>query len=171
MIPIKNAPEIAKRIWAQEKLPVVFRPKEGELAVKLPYHEDNRIWLKGNGRRRPKWHPKGKYWTVPASWYQRILQQSLDRFGAAYTIRPGRKITKCAPACMNAKGPDCECSCEGQNHGKGVDPRRRWNVINESLAVSWGPETLRCTFLVAPRGGAIDQRTATMAARLIADHR
>lgn len=25
---------------------------------------------------------------------------------------------KCGPKCRSAKGPDCECSCGGQNHGE-----------------------------------------------------
>jgi hypothetical protein len=60
VIPIENAPEIAERIWAQRKLPIVYRPTRGKLLVKLPFREDNRLWLKGEGSRRPKWNPDGK---------------------------------------------------------------------------------------------------------------
>ena len=33
----------------------------------------------------------------------------------------GKKgLTKCDGRCMNAKGPDCDCSCLGKNHGIGM---------------------------------------------------
>jgi hypothetical protein len=152
VIPISDAPELVRKLWQQNKLPVVYRPRQGKLAVKLPYREDNQIWLKGGGSRRPKWHPEGKYWETPAAWYERVVRQSMVRFGGTYTIRPVQDLSKCAPACWNALGPDCHCSCEGENHGKGTGGRR-WNVINESLAVEWGPERLRCTLLL-PTGAA-----------------
>jgi hypothetical protein len=32
----------------------------------------------------------------------------------------GRKSDhECGPKCRNSKGPNCECSCAGKNHGRG----------------------------------------------------
>lgn len=155
VLPISDPPRLVWELWEQRKLPVIYRPKQGKLAVKLPYREDNRLWLKGEGNRRPKWHPEGKYWETPAAWYDRVLRLSMVRFGGAYTIRTVQKLAKCAPACWNALGPDCHCSCEGENHGKGTGGRR-WNVINETLAVEWGRKELRCTLLLPTGATPLD---------------
>lgn len=171
MPPGSDSRELLDRIWEQRELPVVFRPEQGQIRVKLPYRDDNYEWLRDGARNRPKWHPDEKYWTVPAAWYERILKQSLARYGAIYTIRPGRKIAKCAPACWNAVGPDCECSCEGANHGSGVAPNYRWNVISESLAIGVGPKTMRCTLLVGPNPTPQERRAAARGVRLIRSYR
>lgn len=35
------------------------------------------------------------------------------------TVVKGKLSDKvCGPRCHNAKGPDCDCSCAGDNHGK-----------------------------------------------------
>ena len=31
----------------------------------------------------------------------------------------GKVIRRCDARCYNAKGQDCECMCDGDNHGKG----------------------------------------------------
>jgi len=154
VIPIENAPKMVRDIWFQYDLPVVYRPKQGKILVKLPYRPDNKKWLKGEGNRRPEWKLEGKYWSCPASWYHRVLRLSMARFGAAYTIRPVQKMSKCARACWEAKGPDCHCSCDGANHGMEIEDGRRWNEISETLAVSWGPERLCCT-LVLPGAATV----------------
>lgn len=35
-----------------------------------------------------------------------------------YSRTPSRH--KCGSRCMNARGPSCECSCGGANHGRGT---------------------------------------------------
>ena len=32
---------------------------------------------------------------------------------------PSRERVRCTDRCHYAKGPDCSCSCGGENHGKG----------------------------------------------------
>jgi hypothetical protein len=154
MIPIESAPEIVEAVWFQYNLPVIYRSKQGKILVKLPWRPDNKKWLRGEGGRRPEWKPEGKYWSCPRTWYDRVLRLSMARFGAAYTIRPVQNMSKCAPACWDAKGPDCHCSCNGENHGRGIEAGRRWNVISETLAVEWGPERLCCTLLL-PAGATV----------------
>jgi hypothetical protein len=143
-------PEVISRIWRQTALPVVFRGPDPPLKVKLPYQEDNKVWLRGEERRRPKWNAAEKHWETPRNWFDRVLAKCLERYGAAYVVQYHRdKPDKCAPACWNAKGSECNCSCDGANHGKGAAAAGRWFVINDTLAVQWGDKRVRC-WLVRP---------------------
>lgn len=36
------------------------------------------------------------------------------------TFRLGVHETGCYLACLMARGPDCDCSCSGRNHGAGL---------------------------------------------------
>jgi hypothetical protein len=47
ILPISDPPKIVRELWEQSRLPVIYRTKQDKLAVKLPYREDNRLWLKG----------------------------------------------------------------------------------------------------------------------------
>jgi hypothetical protein len=40
------------------------------------------------------------------------------------------------------------CPANGAKHGRGINDGRRWNVISETFAVSWGPEKLCCTLVL-----------------------
>jgi hypothetical protein len=151
VVPIPDPPEIARQLWEQKKLPVIYRPKEGKLLVKLPYRKDNRDWMRRKkGTHQPEYHEEGQYWITPRSWFDRLLRQSMVRYGGAYTIRPVKDMAICARKCWNAKGPDCDCSCEGRNHGKEVG-EQGWHEISETLAIAWGSAKLRCC-LVLPTG-------------------
>jgi hypothetical protein len=52
-----------------------------------------------------------------------------------WVIQPYREMEKCAPACWNAKGDWCECSCLGVNHGAGQPGG--FTVITEYFAFRW----------------------------------
>ena len=128
-----------REIWFQKKIPVVYRPGGSQrLLVRLPYAADNRIWLKGERRNKPKWNPEHKRWEVATSWFEDVVKRAIAKYGAVYVVEPFRVQKKCAPACWNAKGLECDCSCMGLNHGTG-DPGGRWYTISDALAVNWGP--------------------------------
>jgi hypothetical protein len=128
-----------RQIWFQTKVPVVYRPGGSErLLVRLPYAAGNRVWLKGQRRNKPKWNATHKRWEIPKSWFEDVVRRAMAKYGAVYVIEPFRLQKKCAPACWNAKGLECDCSCMGQNHGTG-DPSGRWYFISDALAVNWGP--------------------------------
>lgn len=114
----------AAAIWRQSKIPVVYRQGGSEpLMIRLPYRSDNGAWLRGDHRRKPEWVAKYKCWETPKSWFEDVVAQSLRRFGRFYVIQPYRVQEKCAPACWNARGFECECSCMGQTMGPRVRPR------------------------------------------------
>lgn len=135
------------RIWNQTRLPVVLRGGSiAPLAVRLPYARDNRYWLAESGNRRPQWLGEYKVWSIPKSWFEDVLRRCLVRYRAVYVVQPFRKSEKCAPACWNALGAECECSCMGANHGSGA-PEGKWHIVSETLAVRVGRREFSCRLL------------------------
>lgn len=82
---------------------------------------------------------------MPKSWFNDLVNRSMWRFGAVWIIQPFREMEKCAPACLNAIGHECECSCMGQNHGAGNDGS--WWEVSETFAFRWGEQELACRLL------------------------
>jgi hypothetical protein len=122
------------RVWNQKRYPVIFRRRRGKLLVRLPYANDNMAWLKEFGRTKPEWDKKYKCWLLPRGWLDSLVFSMLHRYQGVYLIQPYNKLEKCAPACWNAQGFDCECSCGGVNHGAG-QPGGNWLTISDALAV------------------------------------
>jgi hypothetical protein len=139
----------AAEIWRQKQIPVIYRRGRGaRLMVKLPYAPDNFDWLRDDNRRKPEYDGQYKCWLVPSSWFDAIIRRTLQRFGRVYVIQPFRAFEKCAPACWNAEGFECECSCLGQNHGSSVSGN--WWVISETFAMRWQDRELACRLIVRP---------------------
>jgi hypothetical protein len=139
-------------IWRQKKIPVVFRrERPAPLLVKLPYAPNNRDWLRDDRHNIPDWNDQYKAWETPQAWFERNVRLCLRRYGACYVIQLYREKQVCAPACWNAQGIHCECTCMGENHGTG-QPGGRWYEIDETLAVSWGVQRYSCRLV---RGAAV----------------
>ena len=138
----------ASAIFQQSRIPVIYRPGgELPLQVRLPYHQDNGQWLRPNEQsRRPRWNNCERCWEVPRSWLDSVVMHVVLRFGSAYLVQPYRRMEKCAPACWNATGFQCECSCMGQNHGEG-QPSGKWYVISDACAIRWGEQELSCKLI------------------------
>lgn len=135
-------------IWKNKHTPVVYRPKNNDIRIKLPWAHDNRKFLGGGTRKKePKWIKNKKYWALPKSRFNEIVENVLRHHKKIYIIQPYIETEVCAPACMNARGHECQCSCLGANHGSGNDGR--WFEISESLALKYGNETLGCRLLVS----------------------
>lgn len=136
-----------KRVWAQTQIPVVLRRtgKGQRLRVRLPYSETNREWLQDGRRHSPEWFSKEKYWELPKAWFDDFVNRALTDFGKVYVIQPYREQEKCSPACLNAVGHECECSCMGRNHGHGNDGS--WFEVSETFATRWGALELACRLL------------------------
>jgi hypothetical protein len=142
----QNDPNLL-RIWHQARIPVVvLGGPVRRLIVRLPYAPANRDWLQDRHRTKPVWLPKQQVWTIPKSWFEDVLRRALLRYGAVYVIQPFRKDEKCAPACWNAVGAHCECSCMGENHGAG-EPEGKWHVVSETLAVRVNAKEYSCRLL------------------------
>lgn len=57
-----NAPvEDFDRFWKQTRLPVIFqRQRPAPLLVRLPFAQDNKIWLRNGEKNKPTWDSENK---------------------------------------------------------------------------------------------------------------
>lgn len=144
----KQDPKL-RQIWEQTKVPVIYRQaRPSPILVRLPFSPDNFIWLRGDKRHKPKWNPKYKCWETPIAWFDNLIQRLLKAHGMVYVIQLHKEHQKCAPACWNAQGFDCECSCMGANHGSG-HPEGHWREISETFAFQWGKHRYACRLIAA----------------------
>ena len=142
----------AKAIWDNGIIPVVIRRGGSQpIRLRLRFAKDNRSWLRKDSRKKdPYWDKNGKYWELPTSRFDEIVSMLLDRFVRVYIIQPYREKEVCAPACMNATGFECQCSCMGANHGSGSS--QGWFEVSETFAVRYGTTKLACRLLLKAVG-------------------
>lgn len=135
--------------WNQTEIPIVLRRGgRGErLRIKLPFGVGNRDWLQNGRRVKPIWNARLRCWEIPKSWFNDFVNRSLGRYGRLYIVQPYREQEVCAPACMNALGHECQCSCMGANHGVGNDGS--WFEVSESFATRWHGRELACRLMIA----------------------
>ncbi len=133
-----------KAIWSKANPPVIFRRGNSTpLLVRLPYASTNYVWLRSDKRHKPKWNKQYKCWEIPVAWYDWLADRMLKEYMAVYLIQLYREQQVCAPACWNAIGLHCECSCMGENHGNGY-PDGKWREVSETFAFEWGPRKYAC---------------------------
>ena len=151
MDPIEVEEDRLKRIWNQADIPVILRRGRvrERLRLRLPISDGNREWLRAGYSLSPKWAPEWlelrRCWETPKSWFNDLVERTLERYGKVYIIQPYREQEKCAPACMNASGHECQCSCMGANHGAGSDGS--WFEVSETFATRWGERQLACRLM------------------------
>jgi hypothetical protein len=133
--------------WNQKPIPVIVRrEKKGEkLCVRLPYEKNNRQWLQKGRKNSPEWISEKKQWEIPKSWFNDLVERLLTKYKKLYIIQPFKEQQKCAPACMNATGHVCECSCMGANHGVGNDGS--WFEVSDTFATRWGEAHVACRLM------------------------
>lgn len=136
-------------VWGQERIPVVLRRtgKGQHLRVRVPFAEANRKWLQNDRRTSPVWIAGKKYWELPKAWFNDFVERSLVKYGKVYVIQPYREQEKCSPACQNATGHECQCSCMGLYHGAGNDGS--WFEVSDTFATRWGDQQLACRLMTA----------------------
>ncbi|OLP45872.1 hypothetical protein [Rhizobium oryziradicis] len=141
--------ERLREVWLQKKIPVVIRHEEKgyKLRVRLHYAENNRQWLNTVGRSSVTWIHSKSYWELPKNWFNDFVNRALERYGKLYVIQPCREQEKCAPACMNAEGHECQCSCMEANHGNRNSGS--WSEVSETFATRWGEKEIACRLMVS----------------------
>lgn len=118
-------------------IPIVERTSTN-IRIQIPYASDNREWIRKSQRKiRIRWDPIAHAWIAPKSKFNEMTERCLKRYGQVYVIQPYNESERCAPACWNATGHLCECSCLGANHGTG-QPDGSWFIVSESLAIRKG---------------------------------
>jgi hypothetical protein len=142
--------ERIKQIWGQARVPVLVQRGKGKPPhCRLPYEpkkRDNRAWIRNGRRTDVRWDRERKYWEFPQAWFNDLVDRCLEEFGKVYIIQPYREQEKCAPACWNAMGHECQCSCMGENHGAG-SAAGRWKIVSDTFATRWGEATFACRLL------------------------
>lgn len=140
-----------RAVWNQHDVPVILRRtgKSERPRIRLPFDQHNRAWLKAGRRTEPVWDVSEKCWEVPKAWFNDVVRAALERYGRLYVIQPYREQEVCAPACWNAVGHECQCSCAGENHGTGGEGS--WFEVSEVFATRWGERRLGCRLMVAKR--------------------
>lgn len=138
-----------REAWNQKHLPIILRRngKGEKLRVRLPDISNPMGWLRRGRRSIPAWNPYEKCWEIPKRWFSDFVNDALETFGSVYVIQPYNEQEKCAPACMNAQGHECECSCMGANHGAGNDGS--WFEVSETFATRWNGRELACRLMHA----------------------
>lgn len=142
-----NDRERLNQVWNQGHIPVILRRtgKGQLLRARLPFSSDNRQWLKDGRRLSPAWINKGSYWELPKAWFNDFVNRALERYGQVYIVQPFREQEKCSPACQNAVGHECQCSCMGLYHGSGNDGS--WFEVNDTFSTRWSRQELACRLL------------------------
>ena len=75
-----QAYEKLKRTWYQQDIPVIFRPGGKEkLKVRVPFSKGNRAWLKDGHRIEPVRNKEKKYWILPKSWFNDVVNKCLEK--------------------------------------------------------------------------------------------
>lgn len=143
----RNEEDLLK-VWNQQSIPVIIRRnrRAQKHRLRLPYSVSNREWLRNDRRAHPAWFSNKKYWEIPKTWFNDFVDRALKKFGKVYIIQPFREQENCAPACLNARGHECQCSCMGANHGAGNDGS--WFEVSETFATRWTDEEWACRLLV-----------------------
>ena len=129
----------AGTVWNQSTTPVAFRTAKN-LYARMPPKLGALGWLHRPGKRKPLWCRNKMCWRIPVSWLDWFIETAIEKNGACFVIREIKKREQCAPACWNAKGADCQCSCMGANHGQN-EPGGKWHVLSDAYAVHFGPKT------------------------------
>lgn len=83
---------------------------------------------------------------MPKAWFNDLTAKLLGEYGKLWIIQPFREQEVCAPACKNAVGHECNCSCMGQYHGTG-GPDAGWFVVNEAFETRWGEARMACRLM------------------------
>lgn len=142
----ETTPDI-RAIWNQKDIPVVYRPpQQGKILFRLPFASDNRSFLQQGRKNKPEWLTDKKCWQLPRSWFNGTVELVLRRHKKLYIIQPYREQEKCAPACWNAMGHECQCSCMGENHGQ-RQLGGSWFIVSETFATTWKAKQLACRLL------------------------
>lgn len=133
-------------ILDQNHTPVALRFGKGhKLYVRVPFADDNRRWLQDGKRLSPIWLKERKQWELPQTWFNDIVNRCLQRYGRIYVVQPFRVMEKCSPACRNAQGHECQCSCLGANHGS--ESHEGWFDVSDAFSLRWGKQEIACRLL------------------------
>jgi hypothetical protein len=141
-----SGPDV-RALWLRKQVAMIYLSGEEErLLVSLPYADANRKWLRDGRHHKPRWNDSYRCWELPKAWLNDLVKEVVARYDKVYLIQPYGAHEKCAPACWNAEGFECECSCMGANHGAGAPPDP-WTIVSETFAFRGIGQDLSCRLI------------------------
>lgn len=123
----------------ESKIPVLLNPKtKGKIMLRFPNEEKHQAFVEAGQKSEPEWKPYGA-WLVARSALRSHAQRCIGEWGSCWIVQSYREKEVCAPACQNALGLECHCSCMGLYHGHEAEASSgKWHVVNEAFCVRWG---------------------------------
>jgi len=112
------------------------------------YDHGDFAWLKKDRKINPVWVHRHRCWETPKAWFNRHVREFIDTDGKLFIVQPYREQEKCSPACQNAIGHECQCSCMGEFHGA-ANIESGWFVVSDTFATRWGERKLACRLIEA----------------------
>jgi hypothetical protein len=104
------------------------------------YRPDRRDWLKQACGRpiRPEFNREEKRWEVARDHLDPLLRALIGDYGQVWLVREYNPAVVCTRSCQEARGFDCECSCQGEFHGTRafIDPP--WKDTGKFLLLHQG---------------------------------
>lgn len=122
-------------------LPEIRRPAQGRLEVWIPWRETgNRALIKSvcGSLTRPEWDCQAKRWLIARGHFVALIEALKAEFGQVRVITWHCNAERCDIRCLEAKGPDCQCSCGGRNHGGLNSYARGWRLSGTVATVERG---------------------------------
>lgn len=139
-----------RQIWRQSNVPVIVRQEQPmPVLIHLPDSDKSEWWIPEGKRTTLSWNAQLECWETPRSWFNEMIQLSLKRYGDVQVVQLYRKIRKCVPACWNATGDDCECSCGGGNHGT-RQPLAKGKTASDIFVFKSGSTEYACRRIKVP---------------------
>jgi hypothetical protein len=125
-LPTKNLHYLGKcRVKGCNALLRITVPMVGIKTREYPFN--------GPSYERTKWVPSdpfGRYWTPSHLGIECVKHHgpiSFTPINGKYSAQH-----QCDARCLNALGPNCECSCGGENHGRGHQAELIFTIDNKS---------------------------------------
>lgn len=108
--------------------------------MRMPYAPGNRQWIKRvlGARKQPDWNKTEQVWEISRPHLMKLAEAMAQRFGEVDIFIDSRPLNRCDVRCVEAKGDECECQCNGRNHGGLVTSTEHWVEVGETTLVQGG---------------------------------
>jgi hypothetical protein len=141
------------RVTTAPSVALVWLPSDGEVVAKIPPQKGNRRWLHESVCIRSPLL-EDKRWYLPRSCLSRLVTAAVDRYGHVVVVRDMKRLSRCAQACLDATGLDCDCSCMGLSHGS--SNVGNWVATIGDVVFSNRGEFTRTAVVYGPQGSDLD---------------
>lgn len=142
---------------------VIVVPPSGQVQLRTQWRKDNREWVKSLSARKIRlaWVKRPMtylgdhgYWSVSRDHLAELILGCVSRYETVDVWRKASRNVRCDVRCVNARGPECVCSCGGANHRGSTSGYR---IVSDSTLVSSDPSWVCVTYCRGDEDLAADQ--------------